>query len=208
MKRSTRFVELLFRNFFKCLIRLEVRGRENVPATGGVIIAANHFSLADPPLIMLALRPRPSHFLAKEELFQSAFFRFLMNLGEAIPVSRNPTLSQAEQVVQVSVETLNNGGVLGLFPEGHRSQNAKLGGGYRGVAMIALRSEAPIVPVGICGTEKLKGWGLIKRPRVHISFGEPFRPPDAGNVSKKAKLDAMTSMVMERIGQQLPPEHR
>jgi len=208
MRLSSKIVAAIFRILFRIFIRLEIKGKENIPPTGPVLVVSNHLHLADPPLLILNLFPRKSHFMAKEELFQSRFFSILMYLAEAFPVRRGGTIKDMELALQQAVDLLKEGLVLGMFPEGGRSSKAQLLRGQPGVAVIALRSSALILPVGIVGTEKLKGMGWLKRPKVTMKFGEPFKLRAAEGRLSKSQLRQLTDSVMERIAALLPPEYR
>jgi len=208
MKLLYKIGVFIFRVLFKIFTRLEVKGRKNIPSTGPVMLVSNHLHLADPPLLILSLLPRKSHFMAKEELFRSRFFGFLMRLAEAFPVKRTGSIREKEMALQQAVDVLKRGSILGMFPEGGRSSEAQLLRGYPGIALIAIRSGAPIFPVGIIGTEKLKGVGWLQRPKVTISFGEPFTLPVTDGRVNKLQLRSLTDLVMIKIAALLPPEYR
>jgi len=208
MKLSSKIAAVIFRILFKVFIRLEVKGKENIPPTGAVMVVSNHLHLADPPLLVISLLPRKSHFMAKEELFQSPFFGFLMQLAEAFPVRRRGTIKDMEMALQQAADVLKEGLVLGMFPEGGRSPKAQLLQGQPGMTVIALRSGAPILPVGIAGTEKLKGMGWLWRPKVIMRFGEPFKLPVTEGRLSKSLLRLLTDLIMKRIASLLPPGYR
>ena len=146
--------------------------------------------------------------MAKEELFHSWFYSTLMRLAQAFPVRNGASLTDVKMLLQDSLKVLNEGLVLGIFPEGSRSETGKLSRGNPGVALIALRSGAPILPVGISGTDKLKGTGWLKRPKVVMKIGEPFRLSTTYNKHNKLKLMAVTEQVMKKIAPLLPDEYR
>ena len=185
--------------------RWRVRGRENVPDHGPLLIVANHLHLADPPILGLAVGRRV-RFMAKIELFRSRFSGyFIRNLG-AFPIHRGrldrKALNQAEH-------WLLQGVALVMFPEGKRSKNAQLQPAFSGSALIASRIGAPILPAGIAGTEKIKGvtWWL-RRPEITINIGRPFYPPAVNEKLTKAELAQLTNSIMEHIAELLPPEYR
>ncbi len=189
---------LLFTNW-------QVRGRENIPGEGAVIVIANHLNLADPPVLGASLG-RKAVFMAKEELFHSRFSNYLIRGLGAFPVHRRQldreALRQADQV-------LAKGTALIMFPEGGRSKNAQLQPAFPGSTLIALRNGVPILPVGITGTEKIKGavW-LLRRPEVIVNIGYPFSLPPVGSKLTKAELAGLTNSMMARIAELLPPEYR
>ena len=187
------------------LTRFQVRGRENVPAQGPLLIAANHLNLADPPVLSVSIS-RKVMFMAKEELFRSRLSGyFIRNLG-AFPIRRGQVdrvaLRRAEQLMA-------QGWALGMFPEGGRSKNAQLQAALPGSALIALRSGVPVLPVGITGTEKIKGVGWIfRRPRITVNIGRPFSPPQVNGRLTKVELVELTDSIMEHIAELLPTEYR
>ncbi|MBA7507369.1 Bifunctional protein Aas [subsurface metagenome] len=187
------------------LTRWRVRGRENVPSQGPLLVVANHLNLADPPLLWVSLG-RKALFMAKEELFRFRFSGYFIRGFGAFPVHRGQldrkALRQAEQV-------LANGMALITFPEGTRSKSGQLQPAFSGSALIALHSGVPILPVGIAGTERIKGvaW-LLRRPRIAVNIGQPFHLPPASSKLTKVELARLTNYMMGRIAELLPQEYR
>jgi 1-acyl-sn-glycerol-3-phosphate acyltransferase len=144
----------------------EVTGREHVPRAGGVIVASNHISFWDPPLVGAAL-PRESHFLAKEELFETPILGPLIRGVNAIPIRRGVAdmsgLSRA-------IEILKRGSALLMFPEGSRMRDGDLHPARPGVGMIAMHADVPILPCYISGSGRPGKW-WYRGARVRISFG-------------------------------------
>ncbi|HEV2235358.1 MAG TPA: lysophospholipid acyltransferase family protein, partial [Ktedonobacterales bacterium] len=124
------------------LARLRVEGVANVPTSGAVILAPNHLNLMDIPAISVRV-PRVSHYMAKDELFQVPLVGGIIRFFGAFPVRRGESDREA---LRQAGEVLAAGQMLVIFPEGHRSDDAALGPGLPGVALIALRAGAPIVP--------------------------------------------------------------
>ena len=187
------------------LTRWRVRGKENIPSQGSLLIVANHLSLADPPILAVSFN-RKAVFMAKEELFRSPFSGYFMRGLGAFPIHRGrldrKALRQADQV-------LAQGQALAMFPEGMRSHRSRLQRAFPGSALIASRSGVPILPVGITGTEKIKGaaW-LLHRPQVTINIGHPFHLPPASSKLTKGELAELTNTIMEQIAKLLPSEYR
>lgn len=147
-------------------------GEENIPATGGVILAPNHISYADPPAVGCAMK-RKVHYMAKEELFRPALFgRILLAVG-AFPVRRGTADRKA---IRHALDLLKEGKVICIFPEGARSLNGKLQEAEPGIGLIALKSGAPIVPVAVVGTDKILPADGSKphRHKVIIEYGKPL----------------------------------
>jgi len=185
--------------------RFKVRGRENMPVKGPLLVISNHINLADPPLIAISLK-RKTIIMAKEELFHSRFSGYFVSRFGAFPVHRGQldreALRQADQV-------LARGWALVMFPEGTRSPVAKLQPAFPGAALLAIRSGAPILPVGINGSENIKGslWWL-RRPCITVNIGTPFHlPPINGRVSRE-ELVRHTDLMMRQIAELLPVEYR
>ncbi len=169
---------VILRMLFFFLTRWRIRGKENVPPEGPVLVVANHLNLTDPPLLAVSLN-RKVIFMAKKELFRSKFSSYFVRGFGAFPVRRGQldgkALRQAEQV-------LAEGKALAMFPEGARSHSTQLRPAFSGSALIALRSCAPILPVGITGTEKIRGMAwFLRRPRITVNIGHPFYLPPAGS---------------------------
>lgn len=185
--------------------RWEVRGKENVPKKGPLIIVANHVNFVDIPLMAVSLG-RKVIFMAKEELFQSKFVgHFLRSFG-SFPVQRGrpdrKALRQAQQL-------LANGGALIIFPEGKRSKNGQLQPAFFGAALLAQWNGTPILPVGIIGTEQLTGFAsVLRRPKVVINIGQPFYLPKVDAESSKAELAELTELIMKNLAELLPTEYR
>lgn len=181
----------------------DVIGRDNIPRKGALIFTCNHFSVGDPPLL-IGLFPRRIVWMAKQELFDAPVFGKLYNMGGFIPVRR---FEGDLGAIRRSQDTLRRGHVLGMFPEGTRS-GGRLGRGEPGTALIALRTGAPVLPAAIWGTEHVKlPRALFRRTRVHVRFGEPYRVPNPGRITREA-IAAGTDEIMGRIAELLPAEYR
>jgi 1-acyl-sn-glycerol-3-phosphate acyltransferase len=183
--------------------RVRVEGREHVPRRGPVILAANHRSFLDSIFLPLVVRRRVT-FVAKAEYFDDPktawFFR---GVGQ-IPIRREGG-SAGERALASATEVLRNGRVFGIYPEGTRTRDGFLHRGHTGVARLALRSGAPIVPVGLVGTDEVQP--VDKRlPRlfrhVTVRFGEPIDPARfAGREHDRLVLREVTDEVMYEICQ-------
>ena len=209
-KMSFKIAVVVFRALLKILIRRKVKGKENLPPNGAIIAVCNHVHLVDPLIHIISILPRDSIFMAKEELFRTwpmPLFPLLMNIAEAYPVHRRGTLEEREEALRKAERVLAEGLVFGIYPEGTRSRTAKLKAAYHGVAKIALRSDAPLIPVSIYGTEKLKGVGWISRPEVTVTFGKPFNLPATGDAPTSSRLQELTDFIMEQLCTVLPPQY-
>jgi len=196
----------IVRAVIKLLTRCQVKGMENVPVQGPLLIVANHLSLADPPLISVILNRKKVIFMAKKELFRPRVIGYFISSFGAFPVHRGQLDRQA---MRRAYQVLAEGSALVMFPEGTRGLNGRLQPALPGSALVALRSGAPILPVGIFGTEKIKGltW-VLHRPRITVNIGHHFYLSPAGSRLSKAELAEISDSIMERIAELLPPEYR
>ncbi len=164
------FCKFLVMMGFRIAFRMRYLGRENIPKDSPVIYASNHRTNADPPVVGSGARGR-CVFMAKEELFQgNILFKWLIQALGAFPVSRGKGDSGT---LDTAVEKLNKGRSLTIFPEGTRSKDGKVHRGHSGAAVIAVRANKPIIPVGIVFGEKLKF-----RTPVTVKYGKPIRPAE------------------------------
>jgi 1-acyl-sn-glycerol-3-phosphate acyltransferase len=158
--------------------RLHVKGAEHMPPTGPVVLACNHRSFLDIPLLVIA-SPRPIVFMAKRELYKNWLFGHVLHELGGFPVRREVADLRA---VDVGLAVLGRAEVLGVYPEGTRNYGRDLLPFLRGAAWLALLTGAPIVPCGIVGTERRPGGvGKVLRRRVRVNFGPaitPGREPD------------------------------
>ena len=185
-------LKILLYYFFTVFFRFKIIGAEHIPATGGVIIAANHISLWDPPVIAAACT-RSINFMAKEELFAVGIFNWLITTLKAFPVRRG-TADRA--AIRYAINLLKNGEILGAFPEGTRSISGELGQPEPGIAMIALKAGVPIIPVGITGTNKVFKHGCIF-PQFIVRFGKPIMISEER--ADKQVLETFSHTLMKEI---------
>lgn len=156
---------ILLKFIFKIFLNYKIEGLENVPLDKGVIIASNHVSLLDPPLIGTFL-PRKIHYMAKEELFQIPVLGYIITKLNAFPVKRGT----ADRVaIKKAINLLSEGKCLGLFPEGTRSKDGNLGSAEPGMALIAIKADVPVVPVAI-----VFDGNKILGSNIKIKFGRPM----------------------------------
>ncbi len=163
----------------RALYRPTIVGAENVPRTGGVIIASNHLSFIDSFAIPLA-SPRQVRFLAKEEYWTApgvgGWLRkgFFNSVG-MVPVNRL-SATAAQESLDKGLEVLRAGDAFGIYPEGTRSRDGRLYRGHTGVAWLALNAKVPVVPVGLIGTEHIQPIGarFPTLAKVTVKFGQPI----------------------------------
>ena len=170
------FIKALLRFVFSIAFNLKYEGRSELPKDTSFILASNHRSYADPPLVGAGARGKHA-FMAKEELFKNKAFAWLISSLGAFPVSRG---KGDTKVIDTAVERLENGRSLIIFPEGTRSKDGKVQRGKGGAGLIAVRSGKPIIPVGVVYGEKLRF-----RTRVTIKYGKPIYPQDYCEICDK-----------------------
>ncbi|MCZ8520559.1 MULTISPECIES: lysophospholipid acyltransferase family protein [Paenibacillus] len=159
-----RFFRALFRVIFRILFGLRAEGMENIPASGPVILCANHTSNGDPPLLG-CLMERKVHYMAKAELFEVPVLSYILPRIAAFPVKRGGV---SKESIRLSLDLLKEGNVLGIFPEGTRSNAG--GMGKKGAASLALKSGATVIPAAIIGGYKpFRPMKVVYGPPVDLS---------------------------------------
>ena len=205
-----RFIAGLARFVLQALARVRVEGVHDLPTSGPLIIAANHMSNADPPFIggwlAPALQRRPT-FLAKEALFDGPLAIVIRSLG-AEPVKAGGSDIGAYRAAKA---VLDRGGVVAILPEGTRSFDGVLGEPKPGVSLLATRTGAPVLPVGISGTDRLLGRGQTVPAigtRITMRVGRPFQLVIPEGVDRRAALADADRELMRRIAGLVDPRHR
>ena len=213
--RKSNPVKKLFRPFLKkfihvslsTLTELDVIGQENFPTNGPVLVVANHFSFLD-PLAVIKASPRPIEFVGGFNMPNApTVVRMLPRLWGYYPVYRG---SVSRGAISSSQDVLSNGGVLGIFPEAG-SWAKILRPARPGAAVIALRTGAQIIPIGIDGaTEVFPKLKEGKRAKLTIRIGKPFGPFKANKQEERdrTKLNEIGDEIMNNIAGLLPPEQR
>jgi 1-acyl-sn-glycerol-3-phosphate acyltransferase len=171
---------------------LKCVGTENIPETGGVILAPNHISLVDPPAVGCKLK-RPVRYMAKEELFKVPILGPWMRAAGTFPVRRG---SADRKAIRHAIDLLQSGEVVCIFPEGTRSPDGKLQEPELGIGLIALKSRAPIVPAAVIGSDDVlpAHSKRLHRHPITVVFGKPLTFPDL--YEQKESRESM-----EQIGQ-------
>lgn len=203
---------------FRLLFRLRVEGKENLPSSGPLIVASNHLSFIDSYVIPISLLPLKVVFLAKAEYFETKGFKgwvsrwFFTSIG-MIPVARGNGASALSSLEQ-SAEIINGGAVFGIYPEGTRSMDGRLYRGKAGVGWVVLATGAPVLPVGLIGTQDLQPYGSrfpkIGR-RVTVRIGQPLefgayegQPPAR---ARRAITDEVVQAIQKLSEQEYTPEY-
>ncbi|MFN8387959.1 MAG: lysophospholipid acyltransferase family protein [Anaerolineales bacterium] len=203
-----RVLRFLIRILLRVIARIEIRGRENAPLTGGMILAANHIGILDIVMVFYAI-DRTDLFIPVAEKFEKiGWIRWLGKHLNFLFVDRfNPDLKAIRKMIAL----MEAGKCLIIAPEGTRSPTGSLIEGKPGVAFLAARSGFPITPVGITGTEDKVVLGNVKRLRkstITLTGGKPFVIPPLAKANRDTALQQATDEVMCRIAALLPEKYR
>jgi 1-acyl-sn-glycerol-3-phosphate acyltransferase len=193
----------------RVLIRLRIRGVSNVPASGGAIVICNHLGWFD-PLLLIAASPRPILFMAKEEVLAIRGLSWIARRAGAFPVRRGRPDRTALRHAQAR---LDDGLLVGMYPEGTRSTTGGLTRPYDGASLIAVRSGVPIIPCAVIGSEVLPGSGVrsgrrLSYPRITVVFGEAFMLVAENEDGSKRQLSDLSEAMMNEIARLLPERYR
>jgi 1-acyl-sn-glycerol-3-phosphate acyltransferase len=185
-----RFCRFLARILFVLVYRLGARGISNIPSEGPVILCSNHKSILD-PITMGAWVPRKVHYMAKAELFRVPLLGLLIKAVGAFPVKRSGVSKEA---IRTAISLLQEGHVMGIFPEGTR--NESLGIGKRGAVSMAIRARAFVVPVALIGNY---------RPfrKMLAVYGAPIDMKPYAEQATAESMEAATELIMSRIREML-----
>lgn len=183
-----------------------VRGRENIPERGPILIVCNHLHIADPPIVAASI-PLKCVLMAKEELWHNGWSRFWVEHFGAFPVRRGGVDREA---IRLAEHWLQQGVSLIMFPEGTRSPDARMQPALPGAALIASRLGIPVLPVSITGTDKLRKvlWCMLHRPRITVTIGQPFKPQLADGKLTREQRNRLINDMMRKIAALLPPEYQ
>ncbi|MBR6022693.1 MAG: 1-acyl-sn-glycerol-3-phosphate acyltransferase [Kiritimatiellae bacterium] len=197
--------------FSRWLVRVGLRlkygmtceGAENVPAEGGVVVAANHCSYLDPPVLACAV-PRPVRFMARDTLFSNAFARWYFPRVGVIPLDRTRGDVAA---LRTAIALLKAGNAVALYPEGTRSEDGKLHEAKGGIGFLIAKAAVPVVPVHIAGTFEAfpKGAKKFRPARIAVRIGTPIAPEELqGAMTARNDYDSVGRLVMSRIAALAP----
>ncbi|MDK2982414.1 MAG: 1-acyl-sn-glycerol-3-phosphate acyltransferase [Chloroflexota bacterium] len=204
MKRDN--LQRLVRFLIKHLTHTQFFDVENIPTSGGVIIATNHLNYMDTPVLFANPRRPDITALITTKYEKNLFMRWFAQSAQAIWIDRDVADFTA---IRKASKVLGEGWALGIAPEGTRSKTAQLQEGKPGTIMLAAKAKVPIVPVGIAGTEhSIKDIFHFKRPKITVRFGPAFTIPEFNPGDRSAELKHWTDEMMRRIAVLLPEQYR
>jgi 1-acyl-sn-glycerol-3-phosphate acyltransferase len=212
MRPWYRLCWILFRLFFFVYLRGTILHADRLPRQGGVILAANHTSFLDPPLVGLS-SSREIYYLARDTLMRNRLARRLLISWNSVPISRGKADPGAMRVL---LRLLAEEKAVVMFPEGTRSRDGRLQPAQAGIGMVLARSGAPVVPMRLLGAERAMPRGACcPRPvKVTVIFGEPFTPnlpadlAERGRDEQKAVYEEIGREIMRRIAALEPASER
>ena len=194
------------RVFARTLCRLNLEQLEKIPQQGPLILAVNHVNFLDAPIAFSHLYPRPFTALAKVETWKNPVFGVLFNSWGGIPIRRGEADLSA---FQASQQALADGKLLVIAPEGTRSGNGQLQKGYGGLALLAMRSGAPIMPCAFHGHHVVwKNLRRLQRTESTLEVGLPFVVNTHGKTPSREVRQQVTDEIMYQIAALLPPQFR
>lgn len=174
--------------------RVKIYGAEKVPQSGGLIAVSNHASYLDPPLLSNCVR-RPVAFMAKEELFKTPGLKQIIQVYGAYPVKRSTGDRAALRAATTAIES---GWIAAIFLQGSRSNDGTITDPKLGAAWIAAKTQAPLLPISLWGTEKVisNSFPFLKPVPVTVRIGDIISPPSS---TKKADLQAVTTQCTDVV---------
>lgn len=179
--------------------RFSYSGTEHLPESGPYIVAGNHVSFLDPPLIGVGIRDRQVYMLAKDSLFSTRFSNWLYTQFGAIPIDQSRGDIGA---LKKSLGVLKRGDVLGLFPEGTRSWSGEAGEAKGGIGFLIRRSKVPVVPAYVAGSYEAmpRGSSWIRPSKIKVCYGKPISPDEVAELgSGRDSYEKVANEVLERI---------
>jgi 1-acyl-sn-glycerol-3-phosphate acyltransferase len=185
-----------------CLVlkyRMRITGRDHVPREGGAVIAANHCSYLDPPVLAACSSRRIVRFMARDTLMSNRVARWFFPRVAIIPLDRTRGDLGA---LRKALASLKEGKVIGLFPEGTRSPDGKLQQAKGGIGFLLAKAEVPVVPVHIAGTYEAfpKGAKTFGPSRIRVRLGSPIHPDEIrACMASKSDYESVGALVMDRI---------
>ncbi len=206
MKVSERFVNAVLRGFFRVTCRINLEELKKVPQDGPLLLLANHTYVLDGPMLYVFLRRRNLLAMAKKELWNNKFLGWVMDLWRSIPVDRE---NMGRETMQACLSALEHKEILAIAPEGTRSKDEKLQQGKSGIAFIAHKKDAPMLPVVILGLSSFsQNLKHFRRTPITLAVGKPFEIIQKGGRIDAATREALSDEIMLRMAALMPEDKR
>ena len=193
-------VKTIFFILFKIFWKIEITGSDNIPKKGSLIVASNHVSYLDPVIVGISMK-RKVHFIAKKEVFSTVLGNLFFRQLNAFPVDRDKIDMAA---LKNALNVLQQGEILGIFPEGTRSMNGELKEFKLGIIKIAMKAGSPILPVGIIGVYKIYPRGkklpTLFKHKIIVRFGSPIcfsTQKTKDRIYQKEELNLLSKKIKE-----------
>jgi 1-acyl-sn-glycerol-3-phosphate acyltransferase len=206
MSLTTAVVNATLKRISRIICQVDDSQLSYIPASGPLLLVTNHINFLDAPLLYTHLQPRPVTGFVKSETWENPAMALLFTLWEGIPLRRGEADLNA---IRLGLKALGEGKILAVAPEGTRSGSGKLGPGHPGVVLMALQSQAPILPVAYYGGEKFRAnLARLRRTPFRIEVGSPFKLRLPTGKTNKDIRRQMTDEIMYQLAALLPPEYR
>lgn len=206
MSFSQRLIVATFKAITSLICRIDAAEIVRVPWQGPLIIYTNHVNILEIPIIYTRLQPRRVHGMLLAERWDNPLLRWMLDTTEAIPLHRGEADIAA---LRMGLKVLEKGEIIVISPEGTRSHDGKLQPAHPGVVLLALHSQATLLPVAYFGAEKYKeNFSRLKRTDFHLRVGQPFHLDTHGEKVTRALRERMMDEMMFQLAAILPPEYR
>ena len=194
-----RILQILLQLLFVVWFRYRARGLEHLPANSGAILLGNHQSFLDPILVGLPMR-RPVSFVARDSLFRVPVIGWILRNTYVIPIKREAASTDS---FRASLQRLQEGYLLGIFPEGTRSSGMNLGTIKPGFIALVRRQQVPVIPVGISGADRAmpRGSKMVWPARIQVYFGEPLDSSRVAELCQKGREEEFVAYVKQHLEQ-------
>ncbi|MGE3314829.1 MAG: lysophospholipid acyltransferase family protein [Planctomycetaceae bacterium] len=193
--------QLLAKPLFSLWFRFRAKGVEKIPAESGALLLINHLSFLDPMLVGLPI-PRAVSYLARDSLFRVPFVGWWLSKTHVIPINRE---SAGTASIRAAVDRLRQGAIVGIFPEGTRSADGRLGELKPGFLALVRRAKVPVFPVGVAGSALAmpRGAWFVRPRHCCVVFGDAITPDTVESYSGREREDELIALVRDRMSQAL-----
>jgi 1-acyl-sn-glycerol-3-phosphate acyltransferase len=188
---------MVLRMIFTIWLRYRAQGVEHIPPEGGGLVLVNHQSFLDPLLVGLPLN-RPVSYLARDNLFRVPVIGWILRHTYVMPINREAASTAS---IKESIQRMEQGFLVGVFPEGTRSSDGSVGEFKPGFIALIRRSRLPVYPVGVAGAREAfpRGAWLLRPRKVSVVFGEPLLPDELEPLTKRGREEELITLIRGRI---------